>query len=99
MGSSSSSSSSEEESDEEASDGSKEAWRGEHGEGSMERAVMVDAQKTRQEEKTMQALRTLPTSIKEKGIPRAEALCTSLTKENKKKKPMGVRRFTKDAQL
>eukprot|EP00983_Pelagomonas_calceolata_P003347 109079-Pelagomonas_calceolata.AAC.1 len=34
--------------------------------------------------KTTQAVKVLPASIKEKGIPRAEALCVPFTKRNKK---------------
>eukprot|EP00983_Pelagomonas_calceolata_P005100 165724-Pelagomonas_calceolata.AAC.1 len=34
--------------------------------------------------KTTQAVKTLPASIKEKRIPRAEALCNPFTKRNKK---------------
>eukprot|EP00983_Pelagomonas_calceolata_P126966 1161353-Pelagomonas_calceolata.AAC.3 len=42
----------------------------------------------------MQAVKILPTSIKEKRIPRAEAPCIPFTKRNKRKKSMGIRRFT-----
>eukprot|EP00983_Pelagomonas_calceolata_P079046 1154513-Pelagomonas_calceolata.AAC.1 len=44
--------------------------------------------------KTTQAVKTLPTSIKEKRIPRAEAPCIPFTKRNKTKKSMGIRRVT-----
>eukprot|EP00983_Pelagomonas_calceolata_P043921 1139084-Pelagomonas_calceolata.AAC.2 len=44
--------------------------------------------------KTTQGIKTLPTSIKEKRIPRAEAPCNLFTKRNKRKKSMGVRRVT-----
>eukprot|EP00983_Pelagomonas_calceolata_P055408 1144135-Pelagomonas_calceolata.AAC.1 len=42
----------------------------------------------------MQAVKTLPTSIKEKMIPRAEAPCIPFTKRNKRRKSMGIRRVT-----
>eukprot|EP00983_Pelagomonas_calceolata_P119706 1160630-Pelagomonas_calceolata.AAC.7 len=42
----------------------------------------------------MQALKALPTSIKEWGIPRAEAPCIPFIKRNKRKKSMGIRRVT-----
>eukprot|EP00983_Pelagomonas_calceolata_P058860 1145664-Pelagomonas_calceolata.AAC.1 len=44
--------------------------------------------------KTTQAVKTLPTSIKEKRLPRAEALCIPFTKKSKRNKSMGVRRVT-----
>eukprot|EP00983_Pelagomonas_calceolata_P119792 1160640-Pelagomonas_calceolata.AAC.2 len=40
----------------------------------------------------MQAVKTLPTSIKEKRIPRAEAPCIPFTKRNKKERLVGIRR-------
>eukprot|EP00983_Pelagomonas_calceolata_P071734 1151380-Pelagomonas_calceolata.AAC.1 len=36
----------------------------------------------------------LPTSVQEKGIPRAEALCILFTKRSKRKKSMGIRRVS-----
>eukprot|EP00983_Pelagomonas_calceolata_P040152 1137480-Pelagomonas_calceolata.AAC.6 len=48
--------------------------------------------KKKRKRKTTQAVKTLPTSIKEKRIPRAEAPCIPLTKRNKRKKSMGIRR-------
>eukprot|EP00983_Pelagomonas_calceolata_P048239 1140973-Pelagomonas_calceolata.AAC.7 len=42
----------------------------------------------------MQAMKTLPTSIKEKRTPRAEALCIPFIKRNKRKESMGIRRVT-----
>eukprot|EP00983_Pelagomonas_calceolata_P042231 1138406-Pelagomonas_calceolata.AAC.3 len=39
----------------------------------------------------MQAVKTLPTSIKKKRMPRAEAPCIPSTK--RKKIPIGIRRF------
>eukprot|EP00983_Pelagomonas_calceolata_P096347 1158119-Pelagomonas_calceolata.AAC.1 len=43
---------------------------------------------------TAQAVKTLPTSIKEKRIPRAEALCVPFTKRKKRKKSLEIRRVT-----
>eukprot|EP00983_Pelagomonas_calceolata_P019082 599765-Pelagomonas_calceolata.AAC.1 len=40
----------------------------------------------------MQEVKALPTSIKVKRIPRAEAPCIPFTKRNKRKKSMGIRR-------
>jgi len=40
--------------------------------------------------KTTQAVKTLPASIKEKRIPRAEAPCIPFTKRNKRQKSMGM---------
>eukprot|EP00983_Pelagomonas_calceolata_P003354 109463-Pelagomonas_calceolata.AAC.1 len=45
-----------------------------------------------QERETTQAVKALPTSIKEKRIPRAEAPYNPFTKRNKRKKSMGIRR-------
>eukprot|EP00983_Pelagomonas_calceolata_P016340 516472-Pelagomonas_calceolata.AAC.1 len=42
----------------------------------------------------MQAVKTLPTSIKENRMPRAEAPCILFTKRNKRNKSLGIRRFT-----
>eukprot|EP00983_Pelagomonas_calceolata_P124639 1161128-Pelagomonas_calceolata.AAC.4 len=42
----------------------------------------------------MQAVKTLPTSIKEKRMPRAEAPCIFFTKSNKRKKSMRIRWVT-----
>eukprot|EP00983_Pelagomonas_calceolata_P073671 1152218-Pelagomonas_calceolata.AAC.2 len=44
--------------------------------------------------KTTQAMKTLPTSIKEKRVPRAEAPCNPLHQEKKRKRSMGIRRLT-----
>eukprot|EP00983_Pelagomonas_calceolata_P083940 1156258-Pelagomonas_calceolata.AAC.5 len=48
----------------------------------------------------MQAVEILPTAIKEKRIPRAEAPCIPFTKINKRKESMEIRRvvskFSKD---
>eukprot|EP00983_Pelagomonas_calceolata_P125784 1161236-Pelagomonas_calceolata.AAC.2 len=44
--------------------------------------------------KSTWAVKTLPTSIQEKRIPRAEASCIPFTKRNKRKKSMGIRRVT-----
>eukprot|EP00983_Pelagomonas_calceolata_P128299 1161497-Pelagomonas_calceolata.AAC.12 len=48
----------------------------------------------KKEKKTTQAVKILPTSIKEKRIPRAEAPCILFTKRNKRSKSMGIRRVT-----
>eukprot|EP00983_Pelagomonas_calceolata_P022110 694237-Pelagomonas_calceolata.AAC.1 len=40
------------------------------------------------------AVKTLPTSIKERRIPRAEVPCNPCTKRNKRKKSMEIRRVT-----
>eukprot|EP00983_Pelagomonas_calceolata_P102717 1158838-Pelagomonas_calceolata.AAC.11 len=48
----------------------------------------------KRKEKTTQAVQTLPTSIKEKRIPRAGAPCIPFTKRNKRRKSMGIRRVT-----
>eukprot|EP00983_Pelagomonas_calceolata_P111655 1159806-Pelagomonas_calceolata.AAC.11 len=53
--------------------------------------------KKRKRRKTTEAVKTLPTSIKEKRIPRAEALCIPFTKRNKRKKSMGIRRITSNS--
>eukprot|EP00983_Pelagomonas_calceolata_P057271 1144997-Pelagomonas_calceolata.AAC.6 len=42
----------------------------------------------------MQAVKTLPTSIKEKRKPRAEAPCIPFTTRNKRNESMGIRRVT-----
>eukprot|EP00983_Pelagomonas_calceolata_P081175 1155459-Pelagomonas_calceolata.AAC.2 len=42
----------------------------------------------------MQAVRTLPTSTKEKRIPRSEAPCIPFTKSDKRKKSVRIRRVT-----
>eukprot|EP00983_Pelagomonas_calceolata_P127367 1161396-Pelagomonas_calceolata.AAC.2 len=44
------------------------------------------------QKKARQAVETLPTSVKEKRMPRAKALCIPFTKRSKKKKSMGIRR-------
>eukprot|EP00983_Pelagomonas_calceolata_P071570 1151310-Pelagomonas_calceolata.AAC.3 len=44
--------------------------------------------------KTTQAVETLPTSIKEKSMPRAKATCIPFTKSNKRKKSMRIGRVT-----
>eukprot|EP00983_Pelagomonas_calceolata_P031248 981017-Pelagomonas_calceolata.AAC.1 len=46
----------------------------------------------RKKRKTTQAVKTLPTSIKEKKIPRAEAPCIPFTKRKKTNKSVGIRR-------
>ena len=43
----------------------------------------------RKKRKTTQAVNTLPTSIKEKGIPRAKAPCIRFTKRKQKKEVSG----------
>eukprot|EP00983_Pelagomonas_calceolata_P002334 79081-Pelagomonas_calceolata.AAC.1 len=47
----------------------------------------------------MQAVKALPTSIKEKRIPRAEAPCIPFTnlKSNKRKKSVRIRRVTSNS--
>eukprot|EP00983_Pelagomonas_calceolata_P045269 1139642-Pelagomonas_calceolata.AAC.2 len=47
----------------------------------------------------MQAVKTLPTSIKEKRISRAEAPRIPLTKKNKRKKSIGIRRIISSSPL
>eukprot|EP00983_Pelagomonas_calceolata_P012568 402613-Pelagomonas_calceolata.AAC.4 len=42
----------------------------------------------------MQAVKTLPTSIKEKRVPWAEAPCISFTKRNERNESMGISRVT-----
>eukprot|EP00983_Pelagomonas_calceolata_P059626 1146010-Pelagomonas_calceolata.AAC.5 len=42
----------------------------------------------------MQAVKKLPTPIKEERIPRAEAPCIPFTERNKTNKSMGIRRVT-----
>eukprot|EP00983_Pelagomonas_calceolata_P043991 1139112-Pelagomonas_calceolata.AAC.1 len=47
--------------------------------------------------KTTQAVKTLPTSIKEKRIPGTKAPCIPSTKRNKGNKSMGIRRSASGA--
>eukprot|EP00983_Pelagomonas_calceolata_P049509 1141540-Pelagomonas_calceolata.AAC.1 len=56
--------------------------------------VLPHKKEKKRKEKTTQAVKTLPTSIKEKGIPRAEAPCIPFTKRNKRNNSMGITRVT-----
>eukprot|EP00983_Pelagomonas_calceolata_P074108 1152412-Pelagomonas_calceolata.AAC.1 len=56
--------------------------------------VCLIQEKKQKKRKTTQAVKTIPTSIKEKRIPKAEAPCIPFTKSNKRKKSVRIRRVT-----
>eukprot|EP00983_Pelagomonas_calceolata_P129039 1161572-Pelagomonas_calceolata.AAC.4 len=58
------------------------------------KASFLEEEEKEKKEKTTQAVKILPTSIKEKRLPRAEAPCIPFTKRNKRNKSMGIRRVT-----